>query len=81
MVEDKVRKAALGEKVKGIMAEVERATKAGEVKTTGEAKALMLKLYVKAGGTIPAEVQGPDASLFPTGSFNAAVEAINKYAK
>jgi len=81
MVEDKVRKAALGEKVKGIMAEVERATKAGEVKTTGEAKALMLKLYVKAGGTIPAEVTGLDSSLFPAGSFNAAVEAINKYAK
>lgn len=81
MVEDPVKKAALAEKVKAIMAEVDRATKAGEVKTTGEAKALMLKLYVKAGGALPAEAPGPDASLFPEGSMNAALEAMKKYAK
>jgi hypothetical protein len=81
MVEDKVKKAALGEKVKAIMAEVERATKAGEVKTAGEAKALMLKLYVKAGGALPAEAPGPDASLLPAGSYDEALKAMKKYAK
>jgi hypothetical protein len=63
--EDPVKKAALGEKVKAIQAEVDQAIKRGEVTTATEAKALMLKLYTKAGGAAPITSMDENNPLLP----------------